>query len=87
MSVIIVTQAHRQAVDASIREVAGRSQELLTRRLTAYLAGVESGKTVSHWVKGEITEIRNHETKQRLRTAYEITLLLLGQDSPQTVRV
>lgn len=77
---------HRQALDASIQEVAGRLQELLTRRLTAYVAGVESGKTVSRWANGEVTDIRDADIEQRLRTAYQISLLLLGQDSPRTVR-
>lgn len=86
MTATLVAQVHRQAVDASVKEIAGRLQELLTRRLTAYIAGVVSGKTVARWASGEITEIRNQETEQRLRTAYEIALLLLGQDSPQTVR-
>ena len=66
--------------------MAGRLQELLTRRLTAYIAGVDSAKTVTRWVSGEITSIRNHATEHRLRTAYEIVLLLLGQDSPEIVR-
>jgi hypothetical protein len=61
-------------------------QETLSRRLTAYLAGVGDGKTVSRWANGEVTEIRDHETEQRLRTAYEIAQLLLLVDAPQTVK-
>lgn len=81
-----VLDHHRQALDASIQEVAGRLQELLTRRLTAYVAGVDAGKTVSRWASGEVTDIRDSEIEQRLRTAYQIALLLLSQDSPRTVR-
>lgn len=79
-------QVHRQAISAPISEVAGQLQELLSRRLTAVIAGVKEGKTVSRWASGEITEIRDPFTEQRLRTAYEIALLLLEHDSPQTVR-
>ena len=86
MTATIAAQVHRQAVNASVKEIAGRLQELLTRRLTAYIAGVDSGKTVARWATGQVTEIRNQETELLLRTAYEIALLLLGQDSPQTVR-
>jgi hypothetical protein len=79
-------QVHRQTISAPISEVAGQLQELLSRRLTAVVAGVKEGKTVSRWANGEITEIRDPFTEQRLRTAYEIALLLLEHDSPQTVR-
>lgn len=79
-------QVHRAAMVAPVSEVAGLLQELLSRRLTAYLAGVKDGKTVTRWVTGEITDIRNHETEQRLRTAYEVAQLLLSDDSAQTVR-
>ncbi|ACZ40538.1 MAG: XRE family transcriptional regulator [Sphaerobacter thermophilus] len=81
-----ITQVHRQAVAAPLTEVAGLLQEVLSRRLTAFIAGVKDGKTVSRWANGEVTEIREHETEQRLRTAYEIAQLLLLHDSPQTVK-
>jgi hypothetical protein len=82
----MTTLAHRQSLDASIQEMSARLQELLTRRLTAYIAGVDAGKTVTRWVNGETAEIRDPEVERRLRTAYQIALLLLNQDSPQTVR-
>ena len=81
-----ITQVHRQAVAAPLTEVAGLLQEVLSRRLTAFIAGVKDGKTVSRWANGEVTEIREHETEQRLRMAYEIAQLLLLHDSPQTVK-
>lgn len=80
------SQAYRQAHKAPISEVAHLLQEVLSRRLTAYIVGVKEGKTVSRWASGEVTEIRDHETERRLRTAYQIALLLLTSDSPQTVR-
>ncbi|MGI8482765.1 MAG: XRE family transcriptional regulator [Thermomicrobiales bacterium] len=81
-----IQQAHRNATTASIGEVAGFLQELLTRRLTAYIAGVKDAKTVTRWVTGEITDIRSTEVEQRLRGAYEIAQLLLQVESAQTTR-
>ncbi|MGH2534601.1 MAG: XRE family transcriptional regulator [Thermomicrobiales bacterium] len=83
----VAASVHHQAVAASVSEVAGLLQELLSRRLTAYIAGVKDGKTVTRWANGEVTEIRDHGTEQRLRAAYEIAQLLLSHDSPQTVKV
>ncbi len=83
---LILQQAHRRATLAPVSEVAGFLQELLSRRLTAYIAGVGDGKTVTRWATGEVTVIRDHQTEQRLRTAYEIAQLLLEGDAAQTVK-
>lgn len=79
-------QAHRRAVDASIPELVGLLQDLLSRRVTAYIAGVRDPKTVTRWANGEVTEIRNHEVEQRLRAAYTIAQMLLDFDDERTVK-
>ncbi len=81
-----VAVAHREATEAPLTEVARTLQEILSSRLTAYLAGVKSTKTVARWASGEITDIRDYETEQKLRAAYEITQLLLRYDAPDTIR-
>ncbi|MGH2561443.1 MAG: XRE family transcriptional regulator [Thermomicrobiales bacterium] len=86
MEMTAVGKIHRQAMAAPVSEIAGLLQDLLSRRLTAYMAGVKDGKTVTRWASGEVTVIREHETEQRLRAAYEIVQLLLTHDSPQTVK-
>lgn len=82
----IFSLAHRQSVQSPLSEVAGLLQEVLTRRLTAYLCGVKDGKSILRWATGAVTEIRQHETEQKLRTAYEIVQLLLQFETPETVR-
>lgn len=78
--------AHEKALRAPVSEIVGLLQDLLTRRLTAYLANVQSGKTITRWATGEVTEIRDVEVEQRLRVAYEVATLLLEHDSQQVVR-
>ena len=85
MEAAVLDQAHRQSVNASVSEVASFLQEMLSRRLVAYVAGVEDGKTVTRWASGEVTGVRQ-ESEQRLRTAYEIAQLLIQFDSPRIVR-
>lgn len=85
MEAVVLEQAHRQSVSASVSEVASFLQDLLSRRLVAYVAGVKDGKTVTRWASGEVTGIRQ-ESEQRLRTAYEIAQLLVRFDSPRIVR-
>lgn len=78
--------AHRQAMTVTVNEMASSLQELLTRQLTTHVAGVKDGKTITRWVNGEITDIRNFAVEQRLRTAYEIAQILLASEQPTTVR-
>lgn len=82
----MVQQAHRQTVHAPLTTIASVLQEVLSRRVTAYIVGVKDAKTVSRWASGEITEIRNPDVEQRLRTAYAITQLVLSVTSPRVVK-
>jgi hypothetical protein len=83
---LLVQRIHRQATAAPVSEIAGMLQELLSRRLTAFIAGVGDGKTISRWASGEVAEIRDYRTEQRLRAAYEIAQLLMNYDASQTVK-
>jgi hypothetical protein len=82
---VLVEQAHREAVRASLSDVADFLQDLLGRRLVAYVAAVKDAKTVSRWAKGEVGEAR-WESERRLRAAYEIAQLLVRFDSSQVVK-
>lgn len=57
-------------------------QQLLTRQLTAHIAGIKDGKSVTRWASGETKEVRN-DSEQHLRAAYECVVLLssLGAES------
>ncbi len=81
-----VQRAHRQATEASISEIATLLQEILSRRITAYIAGVKDARTVTRWASGEVMEIRDYKMEQQLRTAYQITQVLLTVDAAETVR-
>jgi RecG-like helicase len=84
-STVIIERAYQQSVRAPISEVATFLQQVLSRRLTAYIAGVKDGKTVTRWVNGEVIEVRQ-ESEERLRTAYEIAQLLTQFDSHRIVK-
>lgn len=83
---LAIERAHRAAMQASIQELAATLQQVLSRRVTAYLALVQDGKTITRWANGEVTAIRDQETQRRLRTAYQIVKLLSETENPQTVR-
>ncbi len=77
--------AHRQAMRAPIPSIASFLQDLLSRRLVAYVTGVKDAKTVSRWANDEVKEVRQ-ESEERLRIAYEIAQLLVQFDSPRVVK-
>lgn len=72
--------------DAPLSEVASTLQRVLTRRLTAYVAGLDEDQLVGHWSSGEGADIRDPLVEQRLRAAYAIARTLLDADSAPTVR-
>jgi hypothetical protein len=80
-----IERAHRRSVQVSVAEAARSLQDLLTRRLTAYIVNVKDGKSITRWINGEVKVIRP-ESEVRLRTAYEIQALLSRYESPQTIR-
>lgn len=82
---ITPVEIHMQAVRVSISEAASLLQDLLSQRLVAFITDKDS-KTVARWAKGESEEIRDEDAERKLRTTYEIALLLLAHDSPQTVK-
>ena len=82
---VLVEQAHREAVGASLGDVADFLQDVLDRRLVAYVAGVKDAKTVSRWAKGEVGAAR-WESERRLRAAYEMAQLLVRFDSSRVVK-
>jgi len=54
--------------------------------MTAYIAGVDNIKTVSRWISGDVTSIRDGGAETRVRTAFEIAAMLLQVDAPEVVR-
>lgn len=80
--------AYRSAMNEPFSEVTKELQELLSRRLTAVMAGVKDGKTIARWAAGETPDIRGGEDKERrLRTAYQILHFLLAtSDTPLVVK-
>ncbi len=73
----MAAEAHRLSVTETLAIVASVSQEMLSRRLTAYTVGIKDAKTVGRWASGEITEIRNSEVEQRLSTSCAIVRMVL----------
>ncbi len=81
-----IEQAHQAAMHVSLEELATTLQEVLSRRVTAYLARVRDGKTIARWASGEVASIRDDETERRLRTAYTIVMLLQETAKPPAMR-
>jgi hypothetical protein len=68
-----------------VSEVASHLQKLLSRSVTAYIAGVKEGRTVTRWASNEVSDVR-YGSEQRLRSAYEIAQLIGEYYSPEAAR-
>lgn len=84
-SPLSLEELHNRAVTTPLAKIASDLEELLTRRVIAFIADVD-GKTVSRWASGQVNDIRDMHTHQRLLVTYEIAQLLLEYDSPRTVK-
>src|SRR5262245_33778533 len=77
-------RAHREAMRASVASIAGRLQDMLGQRITAYAVGVQDSGSIGKYARGETDPRR--ETQLRLRHLFEITQVLLARETPETVR-
>lgn len=77
-------RAHREAMRADIPSIAGRLQDMLGQRITAYAIGIKDPRAVGQYAR-DLQQPRE-ETKQRLRNLYEITQVLVSRETPETVR-
>ncbi len=80
-----VERAYQRSVHTPTSQEAQELQDLLSRRLTAYISGVKEGRTVTRWINGDVSEIR-HESQQRLQTAYAIAQLLSRRASVDVIK-
>lgn len=77
---------YRTALQAPVSEIAANLQKLLSRKLTAYAVGVRDAKTITRWASNDVDVVRSEDVERRLRTTYQVALMLLSVDAPSTVK-
>lgn len=85
MSSSSAVKAHRKAVTADLQTMASTLVEVLGRPITAYIVHVRNVKTVSRWATGEVNQIRDRYSEERLVAAYQMVSLLLEEEVPPPV--
>lgn len=78
-------QRHQEALHAPLPVVACEVGTTLTFRVAAVLSDLEDTHLIREWAAGRTT-VRNPEAERRLRTAYEMLLLLRPLDSDAVLR-
>lgn len=71
-------------IRASFPDVVSELREILGAQLVAYLGGVGETSTVAQWADGS-GRTPSTATQQRLRTAFQVAVLLREHESVQTV--
>ena len=77
-------EVHTQAVNATAGEIADYLQHLLGQKITADIAGTRDSKGVGKWARRE--QEPRPVALARIRTAYQVALLLETAYPPQVVR-
>lgn len=77
-------RAHVEATSMATADVAGFLQDALGQRLVAFMAGISDHKAVGRWAKG--VRRPQPQAEARLRTAYQVFVLVQKEESPHTVR-
>jgi hypothetical protein len=67
----------------SIELIAGRLQDMLGQRITAYAVGIKDPRAIGAYATGRKPQ---DKTEKRLRELFEITQVLLARETPETVR-
>jgi hypothetical protein len=81
----VVSQTHKQALQATTQEAARTVLDVLGGTLAAYVLGVKDRKTVQRWASGGVQGIRP-EYEATLRGVHEIIVLLARFEGPATIR-
>jgi hypothetical protein len=72
--------AQREALSLAWPKIVERLTEIVGRKLTAYIAGIEDTGVLDQWING--TEPYG-EVEKRLRFTYQVALTLSQHDSPR----
>lgn len=78
-------EAHRKAVNADLKTMASTLVEVLGRPITAYMVHVRNVKTISRWASGEVANVRDRYSEERLLAAFQVISLLLDDDVPPSI--
>lgn len=81
----LIDAAQRQATNTPVAEICQHLVKLLGQSLTAFIVGVQHGRTVVRWANTQVTNI-DPDNEQKLRTTYGIVCLLSEAYSPATAR-
>jgi hypothetical protein len=76
--------AHERAMRAPFPVVVQELRALLGARLAAYLGGVKETRAVHEWVEG--TRAPGETTRQRLRLALQIALVIAAADGQEVTQ-
>lgn len=75
--------AHREALRLSTSELVARVVEILGRKLTAYIGGIQDVRGVDRWIAGGRLY---GDAEERLRLAFQVTRMLRDYDSAAVIQ-
>lgn len=80
------TEHHRKAIQADLKTMASTLVDVMGRALVAGMVGIRNPKTISRWVSGEVTSVRDRYSEERLIAAYQVVAFLQEYFGNDTIR-
>lgn len=72
-------ERHRKATNADLQTMASTLVEVLGRPITAYMVHVRNVKTISRWANGEVRQVRDRYSEERLLAGYQVVAFMLEE--------
>ncbi len=80
----LLRRAHQLTIRANSAQLAKKLRDTLGQRPVAAIVGIENSRIVGEWASGRLEP--NHDEKERLRDAFQLTTLLTLAESQQAAR-
>jgi hypothetical protein len=80
----LLRRAHQQTIRANSTQLAKKLRDTLGQRPVAAIAGIENPRIVGEWASGRLEP--NHDEKERLQEAFQLTTLLTLAESQHAAR-
>lgn len=79
-------ELHHKALQADLQEMASTLVEVMGRAVIAGIVGIRNPKTISRWASGEVTNVRDRYSEERLIATYQVVTFLQEYFANETIR-
>lgn len=80
------THAYRKGIEADLKTMASTLVDVMGKTIVAGIVGIRNPKTISRWASGEVTNVRDRYSEERLVAMYQVVSFLQEYIGNDTIR-